>query len=39
MEINKKFGIDREEAVKLLNNYVKNPNMLKHCYASGETCY
>ena len=34
MEMNKKFGIDREEAIELLNSYIKNPNMLKHCYAS-----
>jgi putative nucleotidyltransferase with HDIG domain len=27
-------GINREEAIKLLSEYVKNANMLKHCYAS-----
>ncbi len=34
MEMDRKFGINREEAIELLNNYIKNPNMLKHCYAS-----
>lgn len=28
------FGINREGALKLLNKHIKNPNMLKHCYAS-----
>jgi len=26
--------MDREEAVKLLLEYIKSPNMLNHCYAS-----
>lgn len=34
MEMNRKFGINRKKAIELLNNYIKNPNMLKHCYAS-----
>ena len=34
MEMNKNFGINREEAMELLNKHIKNPNMLKHCYAS-----
>lgn len=32
--LNEKFGISREEAVKLLNKHIKNPNMRKHCYAA-----
>lgn len=26
--------MDREEAIKLLHEYIKSPNMLNHCYAS-----
>ncbi len=29
-----KTGIERETAVKLLNQYITNENMLKHCLAS-----
>jgi len=28
------YGITREEALELLNEHVKNPNMIKHCLAS-----
>lgn len=34
MDTDEKYGINREEAIELLNTYIKNPNMLKHCYAS-----
>jgi len=27
-------GITREKALELVNEYIKNPNMLKHCLAS-----
>lgn len=28
------YGITREEAVQLLNEHIKNPNLYKHCLAS-----
>ena len=28
------YGINREEAVQLLRDYIKNPNLFKHCLAS-----
>lgn len=28
------FGITRERAMELLNEHIKNPNMIKHCLAS-----
>jgi len=26
--------MNRDEAIKLLHEYIKSPNMLNHCYAS-----
>lgn len=31
--------MERKEQIELLNNYIKNPNMLKHCYARTSLCY
>ncbi len=28
------YGITREEAVQLLQEHIKNPNLYKHCLAS-----
>jgi putative nucleotidyltransferase with HDIG domain len=28
------YGITREEAISLLDEYIKNPNLIKHCLAS-----
>ncbi len=28
------YGITREQALDLVNEYIKNPNMIKHCLAS-----
>jgi len=33
-EIDMGYGITREEAVQLLNEHIKNPNLYKHCLAS-----
>ncbi|HOK40627.1 MAG TPA: HDIG domain-containing protein [bacterium] len=29
-----KYGISREEAIELLNKYIKNQNLIKHCLAT-----
>jgi putative nucleotidyltransferase with HDIG domain len=34
MEFEMGYGITREEAVQLLKEHIKNPNLLKHCLAS-----
>ena len=28
------YGIDREEALALINEHIRNPNMVKHCIAA-----
>jgi putative nucleotidyltransferase with HDIG domain len=34
MEFSMGYGITREEAVQLLKEHIKNPNLYKHCLAS-----
>ena len=34
MEFSMSYGITREEAVQLLQEHIKNPNLYKHCLAS-----
>ena len=33
-KIKEKTGISREEAINLLNTYIKNQNLIKHCLAT-----
>ena len=28
------YGISRERSLELLNHYLSNPNLIKHCLAS-----
>jgi len=34
MEFRMSYGITREEAIQLLQEHIKNPNLYKHCLAS-----